>query len=66
MGESVSKSSYKTAELEAYRFDKAYKLPKEKITSFTERLPGSVQLSGMDSIVAQSSSCQEGMRTVPV
>ena len=53
MGESVSKSSYKTGKLEAYQLDKDNALPKEKLKSLTERLYGPLQLSCMDSIVTK-------------
>ena len=59
---SVSKSSCQTIELEAYPLDK---LPKEMLKSLTERLRGPLRLSGVDSIVTQSSSRQEGSTTVP-
>ena len=62
----MSRSSCKTIELEAYRLDKDRVLPKEMLKSLTERLRGPLRLSGMDSIVTQSSSCQEGPTTVPV
>ena len=39
-GESVSKSSCKTAELEAYRLDKDRVLPKQKLKSLAKRLHG--------------------------
>ena len=41
-------------------------LHKEKLKSLTKRLHGLLQLSGVDSIVKQASSCQEGPRTVPM
>ena len=53
-------------ELEAYRLDKDRALPKEKVKSLTERLRSPFRLSGVDSIVTQSSSRQEGPITVPV
>ena len=62
----MSKSSCKTIELEAYRLDKNSVLPKEMLKSLTERLHGPLRLSGMDSIVTQSSSRQEGPTAVPV
>ena len=62
----MSKSSCKTIELEAYRLDKDHALTKEKLKSLTERLRGPFELSGVDSIVTQSSSRQEGPTTVPV
>ena len=62
-GWSVSK---RTIELEAYRLDKDRALTKEKLKSLTERLRGPFELSGMDSIVTQSYSRQEGLTTVPV
>ena len=62
----MSKSSCKTIELEAYWLDKDRALPKEKLKSLTERLHGPFRLSGVDSIVTQSSSRQEGPTTVPV
>ena len=62
----MSKSSCKTIELEAYRLDKDPTLPKEKLKSLAERLRGPLRLSGVDSIVTQSSSRQEGPTTVPV
>ena len=39
--------------------DKDRALPKEKLKSLTERLRGPLRLSGVDSIVTQSSSRQE-------
>ena len=62
----MSKSSCKTLELEAYRLDKDRAFAKEKLKSSTERLRGPLRLSGVDSIVTQSSSRQEGPTTVPV
>ena len=62
-GLSVSKCSCKTIELEAYRLDKDHA---EKLKSLTERLHGSLQLSGVESITTQSSTRQEGPTTVPV
>ena len=62
----MSKSSCKTIELEAYQLDKDRALPKEKLKSLTEMLSGPLRLSGVDSIVTQSSSRQEGPTTVPV
>ena len=62
----MSKSSYKTVKLGAYGSDKDRVLPKEKLKSLTERLRGLLRLSGVVSIVKQSSSRQEGPRTVPV
>ena len=59
MGESVSKSSYRTAELEACWLDKAHALLKGKLRGLIEKLCDPLQLSGMDSIVAQSILCQE-------
>ena len=59
-------SGDETIELEAYRLDKDRALPKEKLKSLTERLCGLLQLSGVDSIVTQSSSHQEGPTTVLV
>ena len=56
----MSKSSCKTIELEAYPLDKDRALPKEMLKSLTERLRGPLRLSGVDSIVTQSSSHQEG------
>ena len=41
-------------------------LPKEKLKSLAERLHGPLRLSGVDRIVTQSSSRQEGPITVPV
>ena len=64
--ESVSKSSGKIVELGAYGLDKDCTLPKEKLKSLAERLHGPLRLSGVDRIVTQSSSCQEGPTTVPV
>ena len=62
----MSKSSCKTNELEAYWLDKDHGLPKEMLKGLTERLCGPLQLSGVDSIVAQSSLRPEGPTTVPV
>ena len=62
----MSKSSWKAIELEAYRSDKDCVLAKEKLKSLTERLRGPLRLSGVDSIVTPSSSCQEGPTTIPV
>ena len=62
----MSKSSCKTIGLEAYWLDKDRALPKEKLKSLTERLRGPLPLSGVDSIVTQSTSRQEGPTTVPV
>ena len=62
----MSKSSCKTVKLGAYGLDKDHTLPKDKLKSLTERLCGLSRLSGVDSIVKQSSSRQEGPRTVPV
>ena len=59
----MSKSSCKTIELEAYWLDKDRMLPKEKLKSLTERLCGPLRLSGVDSIVTQSSSHLEGPTT---
>ena len=59
MGESVSKSSYRTVELEACWLDKECALLKGKLRGLTEKLCDPLQLSGMDSIVAQSILCQE-------
>ena len=61
----MSKCSCQTIELEAYLFDKDSALPKEMLKSLTERLCGPLRLSGVDSIVTQSSLCQEGPKTVP-
>ena len=63
MGESESKNSCKTVELEAYWLEKDNMLLKD---SLTERLRGLLRLSGMDSIVKHSLSCQEGLRTIPL
>ena len=41
-------------------------LPKEKLKCLTEMLHGFLQLSGVDSIVTQNSSHQEGQATIPV
>ena len=49
------KGSCKTIKL-----DKDRVLPKEKLKGLTERLCGSLRLSGINSIVTQSASCQEG------
>ena len=62
----MSKSGCKAIELEAYRLDKDRALTKEKLKSLTERLRGPFKLSGVDSIVTQSSSRQEGSTTIPV
>ena len=62
----MSKSSCKTIGLEAYWLDKDPVLPKEKLESLAERLHGPLRLSGVGSIVTQSSSRQEGPTTVPV
>ena len=43
--------------------DKDRALPKEKLNSLTERLHSLLRLSGVDSIVKQSSSHYEGPRT---
>ena len=59
MGESVSKSSYRTAELEACWLVKDCVLLKGKLRGLTEKLCDPLQLSGTDSIVAQSILCQE-------
>ena len=61
----MSKSSCQTIELEPYLLDKDRTLPKEMLKSLTERLRGPLRLSGVDSIVTQSSSRQEGLTTVP-
>lgn len=66
MGESVSKKSYKAAQLEAYRLDKNSMLLKEKLKSLTEKLHSLFQLSGVDSIVKQSLLHQEGPTTASV
>ena len=66
MGESVSKKSYKAAQLEAYQLDKNSMLLKEKLKSLSEKLHSLFQLSGVDSIVKQSSSHQEGPTTASV
>ena len=39
---------------------------KEKLKSVAERLRSPLRLSGVDDIVTQGSSCQEGPTTVPV
>ena len=62
----MSKSSCKTIKLEAYRLDKDCALPKEKLKGLTKKLCGPLRLSGVDSIVTQSSSRQEGPTTIPV
>ena len=62
----MSKSSGKIVELGAYGSDKDGTLPKEKLKSLVERLRGPLRLSGVDMIVTQSSSRQEGPTTVPV
>ena len=62
----MGKSSYKTVELGAYGLDKDHGLPKEMLKSLTERQCGPLLLSGVDSIVTQSSSRREGPTTVPV
>ena len=62
----MSKSSSKIVELGAYGSDKDRALPKEKLKSLAKRLRGPLRLSGMDRVVTQSSSCLEGMTTVPV
>ena len=59
VGESVSKSSYKTVELEACWLDKECALLKGKLRGLTKKLCDPLQLSGMDSIVARSILCQE-------
>ena len=48
MGESVSKSSGKIAELGAYETDKDRSLPKEKLKSVAERLRNPLRLSSVD------------------
>ena len=50
MGQSASKSSSKTAELEAYSLDNDHALLKEKRKSLNESLRGPLRLSGMDNI----------------
>ena len=65
-GESVGKSSCKTVEFVAYGLDKDSGLPEEILKSLTERLRGPLRLSGVDSIVTQSSSRREGPTTVAV
>ena len=62
----MRKSSCKTGELGTYGLDQDRALPKEKLKSLNERLHGPIRLSGVDSIVKQSLSCQEGQRTIPV
>ena len=62
----MSKSSSKIVELGGYQLDKDHALTKEKLKSLTERLCGPFKLSGVDSIVTQSSLRQEGWTTVPV
>ena len=62
----MSKSSGKIVELRAYGSDKDRALPKEKLKSLAERLRGPLRLLGVDRIVTQSSSRQEGPTTVPV
>ena len=62
----MGKSSSKTVELGAYGLDKDHGLPTEMLKSLTERPRGRLQLSGVDSIITQSSSRQEGPTTVPV
>ena len=61
----MSKSSCKRIELEAYRLGKDRALAKEKLKSLTETLRGPHRLLGVDSIVTQGSSHQEGPTTVP-
>ena len=51
VGESVSKSSYRTVELEACWLDKECALLKGKLRGLTEKLCDPLQLSGTDSIV---------------
>ena len=55
------KSSCKT---KAYWFYKNHVLPKKTLKSLTERLQSLLRLSGVDSIVTQSSSSQEGPTTI--
>ena len=62
----MSKSSCETVRLEAYWLDKDHALPKEKLKSLTKSQHGPLRLSGADSIVTQSSSCQEVPTTVAV
>ena len=62
----MSKSSGKIVELGAYGSEKDRPLPKKKLKSLAERLCGPLRLSGMDRIITQSSSCQEGPTTIPV
>ena len=62
----MSKSSGKIVESGAYGSDKDHALPKEKLKSLAERLRSPLRLSGVDRIVTQSSSRQEGPTTVPV
>ena len=62
----MGKSSCITVEFGCYGLDKDRGLPKEMLKSLTERLRGPLRLSGVDSIVTQSSSRREGPTTVPV
>ena len=61
----MRKSSCKRVKFGAYGLHKDCVLPKDKFKDLTERLPGLLQLSGLNSIVKQSTSLQEGLRTVP-
>ena len=49
-----------------YRLEKDHTLPKGRLKSFTERLCGQLQLSGMGSTVKLSSLHQKGSSTIPV
>ena len=55
MGETVSESGCKTAELEAYQQNKEHTMPKEKLKSLNKRQCGPLQLSALVSTVKLSS-----------